>query len=82
MDIGKRIIFNPITGTVLNYSLGEMSGDIQSDLRPSSIDFIDLPMGYSDNHFDTAVSYHVDPSTKQIVVTQYWDTTTNTIVTL
>lgn len=60
MEIGIRIIYDALTGKVLNGMLGEMSGDIQEGLRPEKIDFIDLPYGYEDNNFRQAASYHID----------------------
>jgi hypothetical protein len=57
MEIGVRIIFNPETGTVLNNSIGEMSGTIRNDLRPERIDFIDVYFDYSENHFNSVIDY-------------------------
>lgn len=80
MQIGTRIIYNPYTGTVLNNSLYQMEGDIRDDLRPDKIEFIDLPFGYNENHFDTAIQYHVDVETKSIVVDAYFDPEAGEIV--
>lgn len=82
MLIGNRIIFNPETGTVLNFSLGEMSGGIEPDLRPETIDFIDLPFGYDENNFRYAIKYIVDVSTRQIVVLEYFDPETGQVVVI
>jgi len=80
MEIGYRVIFNPTTGTVLNNTLGEMSGQIQTDLRPETIEFIDLPYGYDENNFRTATRYHIDVNTRQIVVDEYYDIETGQFV--
>lgn len=80
MNIGTRIIYNPYTGTVLNNSLYEMSGSIRDDLRPERIEFIDLPYGYNENNFKTAIEYHVDVETKTIVVDAYIDPVTGEII--
>ncbi|MGM0973425.1 MAG: hypothetical protein ACQEW2_10765 [Bacillota bacterium] len=80
MDIGRRIVFNPSTGTVLNGTLGEASGDIKDDLRPESIDFIDLPYGYNENNFALAVEYKVNLETRKIEIISYFDPQTGNVV--
>ena len=70
IQYGLRIIYDPQTGKVLNYCMGEMSGDLQEGLRPDEISFIDLSFGYDENNFKQAESYHVDvtqPETAPIV---------------
>lgn len=66
MNIGNRILFNPTTGTILNGSLGEMSGDLSGDLRPDSISFIDLEYGAINPQTHRAVS--VDVETKKLIL--------------
>lgn len=66
MEIGKRIIFDKTTGKVLNGGFEEMSGNLQEGLRPSEIDFIDLPFG--DLTLQEVTEYHIDVYTKTIVV--------------
>lgn len=66
MEVGKRIIFNPNTGTVLNNCLEAMSGELAEDIRPEIIDFIDLPFG--DATLQDAETYHIDVVSKQVVV--------------
>lgn len=77
MEYGMRIIYDPQTGKVINKSLGEMQGDVQEGLRPSKIDFIDLPYGYNENNFKQAIAYHIDVSkpkevtlSERIVITE------------
>lgn len=69
MEIGNRIIYDKVTGKVLygiNYNcLGEC-GDALEGLRPTEIDFIDLP--YGDKTLQDANTYHVDVVTKKIVI--------------
>ena len=43
-----------------------MQGSIRDDLRPSEIDFIDLPFG--DKTLDNVRDYHVYVETKTIVI--------------
>ncbi|ACL19483.1 conserved hypothetical protein [Desulfitobacterium hafniense DCB-2] len=69
MEYGKRIIFDPSNGRVLNYCLEEMSGNLQEGLRPESIDFIDLP--YGDTTLRDVDAYHVDVQTRTVVVDSY-----------
>lgn len=78
MQIGKRIIFDPSNGKVLNGTLEEKQGDLQEGLRPDEIDFIDLPFGYDENNFKQAASYHIDvskpkeaPIAQRIVIAEY-----------
>lgn len=66
LQYGKRIIFNKITGKVLDNCFGEMSGDLQEGLRPIEIDFIDL--AYGDKIIQDASEYHIDVATKTIVI--------------
>lgn len=69
MQIGYRIIYNKSNGQILygvNYNcLGEFSDAVEG-LRPTEIDFIDLP--YGDKTLQDADKYHVDINTKQIVI--------------
>jgi len=66
---GNRIIYDATNGNVLygpNYNmLGEMS-EAADGLRPTTIDFIDLP--YGDTTLQNAATYHIDPTTKSIVI--------------
>ena len=66
IQYGKRIIFDKATGRVLNGCLEEMSGELQEGLRPSEIDFIDLP--YGDTTLKDVEQYHIDVATRTIVV--------------
>ncbi|MBZ9635574.1 hypothetical protein [Clostridium sp. FP1] len=66
MEIGKRIIFDKLTGKVLNDTFEEMSGSLQEGLRPLEIDYLDLPFG--DITLKEVLSYHIDIITKSIVV--------------
>ncbi|MBZ9633202.1 hypothetical protein [Clostridium sp. FP1] len=66
MEYGKRIIFDKLTGKVLDNCFEEMSGNLQEGLRPLQIDFIDLPFG--DIRLKEVLSYHIDTITKSIVV--------------
>lgn len=66
MQYGKRIVFNPITGQPLNYSLEEMSGSLQDGLRPEKIDFIDLPFG--DTTLNNVAIFHIDITTRKVVI--------------
>lgn len=80
MDIGTLIIYNGITGTILNNSLNEMSGTIQNDLRPDKIGFISLPYGYQVKLNESTIipmsrliSYKINVDTKEIIVHSYLD---------
>lgn len=81
-QIGMRIIYNPYTGTVLNNALSEMNGNIQDDLRPDRIEFIDLPYGYDENHFRNATKIKVDVNTREVIVLEYWDPQAQQLVTV
>lgn len=67
MDIGNRIVYNPETGTILNNCLCAMSGNIQTDLRPATIGFIDLPVGST--ILTNVATFHID-ITKDVISTQ------------
>ncbi|EJP6471352.1 hypothetical protein NHI66_000599 [Clostridium botulinum] len=81
MQIGTRIIFNKITGKVLNGCLEQrydtgLTPEMINELRPKEIDFIDLPYDYNENNFKEAIEYHIDVSkdketTDLIVITKY-----------
>jgi hypothetical protein len=68
-QIGQMVIFNPITGKVLNSFIGEIDTSEPIDnteIRPDTIDYITLP--YGDTTLIRAISYHVDTITREIVV--------------
>ncbi|ABS32810.1 hypothetical protein EXN65_21800 [Clostridium botulinum] len=74
MQIEKRIIFNKVTGTVLNGCLEErydsgLTEKMINDLRPKEIDYIDLE--YGSTVLDNVEEYHVDINTKEIVIDKY-----------
>lgn len=78
MNYGKRLIFDKVTGKVLNGTFDEMSGDLQEGLRPMEIDYIDLPYGYNENNFKEAIEYYIDvtkptssPLSERIVITKH-----------
>lgn len=66
MEYGKRIIFDKLTGKVLDGCFGEMSGDLQEGLRPTEIDFIDLAFG--DTTLKEVTEYHIDVATRLIII--------------
>ena len=83
MEYGKRIIYNPETGTVLNNNLDEATGSLITDLRPKTVEFIDLPYGHKVNgtiEWQNVLEYKIDVSTKDIVLISYLDTETWNVV--
>lgn len=66
MEYGKRIIYDKAIGKVLNGTFEEMAGNLQEGLRPTEIDFIDLPFG--DKILQDVDQYHIDVATKTIVI--------------
>ncbi|MBZ9622834.1 hypothetical protein G9F71_008210 [Clostridium sp. FP2] len=66
MQIGKRIIYDKLTGKVLNDCFDEMQGSLQEGLRPLEIDYIDLPFG--DTTLKEVIKYHIDVVTKKIII--------------
>ncbi|MBU3145397.1 hypothetical protein [Clostridium sp. CF012] len=66
MEYGKRIIFDKLTGKVLDNCFGEMSGDLQEGLRPLEIDFVDLK--YGDITLQEVAEYHIEIATKTIII--------------
>ncbi|WP_125153085.1 hypothetical protein [Clostridium rectalis] len=74
MEIGKRIIFNKSTGTVLNDCLEErfdsgLTDEMVDNLRPKEIDYID--MEYGNEILKNAIIYHVNVETKEIIIDKY-----------
>ena len=71
MQIGSRIIFNKLTGKVLNGMFDErLDGGLTQvmidEMRPNEIDFIDLE--YGDTTLVEVDQYHIDVETKTIVI--------------
>lgn len=64
---GKRIIYDKNTGKVLNGTFEEMEGELESNLRPLEIDFMDLP--YSDTTLLNVEQYHIE--NKKIIIDKY-----------
>ncbi|NEZ74242.1 hypothetical protein EXM56_02540 [Clostridium botulinum] len=74
MQIEKRIIFNKVTGTVLNGCLEErydsgLTEKMINDLRPKEIDYLDLE--YGSTILKNVDTYHIDVETKEIVIDKY-----------
>jgi len=68
MQVGQRIIFDKLTGTILNGSLEErvdtgMTTELLNRIRPSDIDYIDIEWGALDGK--TLLS--VNPQTKELI---------------
>lgn len=68
MRVGQRIIFDKITGTILNGSLEEridtgMTTELLKRIRPANIDYIDLEWGGLDNK----ILISVNPVTKELI---------------
>jgi hypothetical protein len=73
MKIGSRIIYDIVTGKVLNGTLDEredsrMTEELHQQIRPINIDFIDLGFGALNN----VKSFHVDVETRNIVIDEYF----------
>lgn len=66
IQVGRRIIFDKITGAII-FNTGEMQGDMPPREVINELDFIDLPFGQDSDKFMRAKVYHVDPITKEVV---------------
>ena len=68
MQVGQRIIFDKLTGTILNGSLEEridtgMTTELLSRIRPSDIDYIDIEWGA----LEGKILLSVNPQTKELI---------------
>lgn len=67
MSVGRRIIFDKVSGKVI-YDMGEILGDGILPREPiGGLDYIDLEVGQDADSFKRVAEYHVDPQTKTIV---------------
>lgn len=68
MEIGRRLIYDNITGKVI-LDMGQIKGEdvIERD-SINGLDYIDLPFGQDvDKFMIPGVKYHVDPITKIVI---------------
>lgn len=71
MQIGQRIIFNKVTGKILNGTFDEredtgLTQEMIGEMRPSEIDFVDLEYGQIDYTKYRIVA--IDTATKQPIL--------------
>ena len=72
MEIGRRIIFDSITGKVISNS-GEMQGEVLPREDIGGLDYVDYPYGYEADKFMRAKSFHIDPLTKAVVFDELYE---------
>lgn len=74
MQVGRRIIFDKVTGKIIMDS-GEHYGDIPLLVPITELDFIDLPYGQDSDKFNRVKNgvYYVDVATKKIVFDELFD---------
>ncbi|QXE20460.1 hypothetical protein [Clostridium sp. 001] len=70
MNIGRRIIYDSVSGKVL-LDLGEGQGEPRVAIN--SLDYIDLLYGQDSDKFNRVKSYHVDVTTKTVVFDELYD---------
>mgnify|MGYP000863659640 CR=1 FL=1 len=70
MNIGRRIIYDSVSGKVL-LDLGEGQGEPRVAIN--SLDYIDLPYGQDSDKFGRVKSYHVDVTSKTVVFDELYD---------
>jgi len=74
IKIGKRIIFDSTTGRIV-VEFSEMEGNMPDREAINKLDFIDLEFGYEADKFALAKSYHIDPTTKEVVFDELYEIT-------
>ena len=73
-QIGRRIFYDEITGEVV-FEFGEMQGDPKEYEKYNKIVYKDYLYGYKKKEFETALKYHIDIETGEVIFDKFIEKT-------